>query len=148
MKRLLVFSIYHVVVWCGEQTIVRADFQKFVPSFIHQKPLLVGGGSWYWGNFFWGGGMGMGRHLLLGGQSLWYEMKGVWKEDAQDALEHLDASCGVSTKIWRLVQIHFSHCFLKSESESNFSTRFYLIVNDHQVILYDLFMICFSSLVL
>ena len=43
--------------------------------------------------------MGMGRHLLLGGQSLWYEMKGVWKEDEQDAWEHLDASCGVSTKI-------------------------------------------------
>ena len=42
----------------------------------------------------------MGRHLQLGGRSLWYEMKGVWVGDAQDAWGHLDASCcGVSTKV-------------------------------------------------
>ena len=129
------------------ESIARADFRKFVLSFIHQKPLLVGGGPWYWGNFiFWGGGgMGMGRHLLLGGRSLWYEMKGVWDGDVQDAWGHLDASCcGVSTKVWR-IQIHFLNCFSKPELESNFCTNFYLTANDHQVVSYGLFLICFSS---
>ena len=51
----------------------RADFQKFVPSFTSSW-----GRAWYGIQvlketvFFWGGCMGMGRHLLLGGRSLLY----------------------------------------------------------------------------
>ena len=38
------------------------------------KTLTCGWGSMVLGELFFEGAMGMGRHMLLGGQSLWYEM--------------------------------------------------------------------------
>ena len=59
----------------------KVDFQKFVSSFIHQTPLGEHGIQVLRGTVFWGS-MGMGRHLLLGGRSLWNEMKEVYEEHA------------------------------------------------------------------
>ena len=63
MKRPSLFSIYHDVV-DGVESTGRADFQKFFLSFIHQKPLLVDGGAWYWEDFF-KGDMSMGSTCCL-----------------------------------------------------------------------------------
>ena len=52
MNRPSVFSIYHVVVWRAYH--MQGRFSKICPLIHppHRKPLLVGGGAWYRGNFF------------------------------------------------------------------------------------------------